>query len=336
MWGRYLTRQEWAGTGVHIALLVIAVVSAVMFRRLAGETLEGKQRERFEWSKAFTGNKTRLAASLVVVIGGLFSMFSYGVFHGLKEDTWVRWARAGVGFNPFADLQREELESFSFRKAVLKNANFDRANLTDADLSGAHLQHATLESADLQGAVLQDTDLRWAEMGEADLQDAILWGAKLQAANLYRANLRDADLSGAHLQHATLELADLQGAYLQDTDLRWAEMGGADLQDAILWEAKLQFANLVATKFTGAELDGAELECADLRQTVGLTASQIQDAADWEKAFYDEERLKELGLGDDHNEKQEKECEDRDEEDLTSHEAKSSAAGINEKAQRSR
>ena len=259
VWGRYLTRQEWAGTGVHIALLVMAVVNAVMFRRLAGETLEGKERERFEWSKAFTGNRTRLAVSLVVVIGGLFWMLSYGVFHGVKEEAWVRWARERVGFNPFADFQGEEnLEPFDFRGAVLNYANFYKAPLTDADLTGAHLQHATLEHADLQGAVLKETDLRWAKMGG----------------------------------------------------------GGSDLQDAILWEAKLQFANLVFTNLTGAELEGAILKCADLRDAVGLTASQIQDAADWEKAFYDQELLKELGLGDDHNGRLEKECEDPDEEDL--------------------
>ena len=257
VWGRYLTRQEWAGTGVHIALLVMAVVNAVMFRRLAGETLEGKERERFEWSKAFTGNRTRLAVSLVVVIGGLFWMLSYGVFHGVKEEAWVRWARERVGFNPFADFQGEEnLEPFDFRGAVLNYANFYKAPLTDADLTGAYLQHATLEHADLQGAVLKETDLRWAKMG------------------------------------------------------------GSDLQDAILWEAKLQFANLVFTNLTGAELEGAILKCADLRDAVGLTASQIQDAADWEKAFYDQELLKELGLGDDHNGRLEKECEDPDEEDL--------------------
>ena len=166
VWGRYLTRQEWAGTGVHIALLVMAVVNAVMFRRLAGETLEGKERERFEWSKAFTGNRTRLAVSLVVVIGGLFWMLSYGVFHGVKEEAWVRWARERVGFNPFADFQGEEnLEPFDFRGAVLNYANFYKAPLTDADLTGAYLQHATLEHADLQGAVLKETDLRWAKMG---------------------------------------------------------------------------------------------------------------------------------------------------------------------------
>ena len=193
----------------------------------------------------------------MVVIGGLFWMLSYGVFHGVKEEAWVRWARERVGFNPFADFQGEEnLEPFDFRGAVLNYANFYKAPLTDADLTGAYLQHATLEHADLQGAVLKETDLRWAKMG------------------------------------------------------------GSDLQDAILWEAKLQFANLVFTNLTGAELEGAILKCADLRDAVGLTASQIQDAADWEKAFYDQELLKELGLGDDHNGRLEKECEDPDEEDL--------------------
>ena len=47
VWGRYLTRQEWAGTGVHIALLVMAVVNAVMFRRLAGETLRRQGKRTF-------------------------------------------------------------------------------------------------------------------------------------------------------------------------------------------------------------------------------------------------------------------------------------------------
>jgi uncharacterized protein YjbI with pentapeptide repeats len=263
VWGRYLTRQEWAGTGVHIALLVMAVVSAVMFRRLAGETLEGKERERFEWSKAFTGNKTRVAASLVVVIGSLFWMLSYQVFHGVKEETWME----RVGFNPFADFQGEEnLERFDFHGAALNNANFNGAPLMDADLTGAHLRHATLELAELQGATLENTDLRWARMWDSDLRDAILSGANLQSA----------------------------------------ELNGANLTSAYLSEARL----------AGAELAGAILTCADLQGAVGLTAPQVKVAQDWEKAFYGDELCEELGLGDDHNGRLEKECEDPDEEDL--------------------
>ena len=53
VWVRYLTRQDWPLTRAHIALLVLTTVGAIMFRRLAGETLEGTERQPFDWSRTF-------------------------------------------------------------------------------------------------------------------------------------------------------------------------------------------------------------------------------------------------------------------------------------------
>lgn len=262
VWGRYLTRQDWAGTGTHIALLVTAAVSAVMFRRLAGETLAGKRRKRFDWSEALTGKKTRSAASLGAVIGGLSLMLSFGVLYGVKPGPtvpslgeyrkWVPWALERVGFSPFADFQGADFE-----------------------------EEENLKKIKLQGAVLNN-------------------------ANFYEAVLNNTDLTGAYLQHATLDQAELVGAVLNETDLRWALMRASNLEGADLWKAKLQFAKLdKATK-----LKDAVLGCADLRGTEGLSASQIQEADDWNKAFYDKELVKELKLDDNHSKNLEKECED--------------------------
>ena len=87
VWVRYLTRQDWALTRAHIALLVLTTVGGIMFRRLAGETLEGTERQPFDWSRALTGRKTRLAAYLATVLGGVFWTLSYGAIEGVNSES---------------------------------------------------------------------------------------------------------------------------------------------------------------------------------------------------------------------------------------------------------
>ena len=222
VWGRYLVRNEWAGTAVHISLLVIGAVSAIMFHGLAGETLEGKQRKPFEWNKTLTRMKTRSVPILVVVIGGLFWILSYGAIHGLPA--WVPRTLQSARLSPVADFERQELAG---------------ANLEDKSLPYLQAQFADLQEANLRGADLQEADLR-----SANLERSVLSNANLTGANLEEAKLQSADLTGACLQDAILEYANLQQAILERADLRRAEMGNSDLRDAFLLGTKLQFAKL--------------------------------------------------------------------------------------------
>ncbi len=72
-----------------------------------------------------------------------------------------------------------------------------------------------------------------------------------------------ADLRGAHLYAATLREADLYGAELYGANLNWVALSGADLRGA----------NLNSTSLNGADLRGA-----DLRDAIGLTQAQLDEA----------------------------------------------------------
>ena len=88
-------------------------------------------------------------------------------------------------------------------------------------------------------------------------------------------------------------------------------------QPSLLRSANLDSSDLEGSRLGGAILENAILECADLRGAVGLTESQVKDANDWGKAFYDNGLREELKLDDDHNASLEGECEDLDSGDVT-------------------
>jgi Pentapeptide repeats (8 copies) len=106
---------------------------------------------------------------------------------------------------------------------------------------------------------------------------------------------------------ANLEHADLSNADLEAADLRRAR-----LQNAFLVKANLAKARLANSNLEGAQLNAANLRGADFLRSpwptpvnvriTRLTSPQIKKAIDWDLAFYAREHLKELGLGEDHNE----------------------------------
>ncbi len=124
---------------------------------------------------------------------------------------------------------------------------------------------------------------KWVDSEAKEGERADLRGANLQRADLWKANLQGADLRGANLQEAFLRETNPQKANLRGANLQWADLWKANLQRADLWKANLQRANL--------------------RGAVGLTASQIKNAKNWELAFYSHDFLGKLGLPPDHNER---------------------------------
>ena len=70
-------------------------------------------------------------------------------------------------------------------------------------------------------------------------------------------------------------------------------LGGANLSGTDLSGAQLYLTNLRRANLIGADLRGAK----------NLSASQVKEALNWQKAFYSDGLLMELGLPADHNEK---------------------------------
>jgi uncharacterized protein YjbI with pentapeptide repeats len=295
-WLRYLPRQDWFGTALHIALLVLAIWAGVLFYRLAVGTLRGDEGERLLWKKPFRKMMTYKRGVLAVRLGLILFLLSLGTIHGVRVRTafidskfvlndareWVPYVFERFGFSPFADFPEEDVstkpsdwsgkeEQISqvkgapLRGRSLRYAQAHRAFLVNADLRGADLSGAILDSAKLYGANLNDAILRGAKLYQADLREAFLIRADLKGASLIGSSLQNAVLERAHMNEADLRGAFLDGAFLGWANLQNANLGGADLRYAVLQEANLQMANL----------EKAYLERAYLKDTLHLTVEQL-------------------------------------------------------------
>ncbi|MEZ2238706.1 pentapeptide repeat-containing protein [Microcoleus sp.] len=188
------------------------------------------------------------------------------------------------------------LKNFYLPKADLSEANLEKANLSQADLTEANLSRANLQSAYLwktfiPRANLLGADLSQANLSEADLTEANLSGANLKGANFVknympRSNLLKANLSEANLSEANIDGADLSGADLKGAQLVKTFMPGVQLKDADLSQANLSEAYMDRADLSGANLQGAK----------NLNPDQVKRAKNWEKAKYDEDFSKKLGL----------------------------------------
>ena len=104
------------------------------------------------------------------------------------------------------------------------------------------------------------------------------------------------------------EIALVNGARLMGEDLTCASARGAflvkaDLRNTVLRRADLSKANLFGANFLNAELAMVNFQEADLRETIGLTWSQLSHTRNMTLAFYSPVLLTELKLPPDHNEK---------------------------------
>ena len=158
--------------------------------------------------------------------------------------------------------------------------NMKEARLEGANLTASVLKRADLSNARLQGAILDQVNLQKARLRHANLEDAALMNASLEgtdlfSANLNRANLFDASLEGAKLRSAQLVSADLPDAKLQGADLSGANLRRANLVRSSFEGAELQNADLQGAAFEGANLRGADLSGAKLKDSLGLTVSQL-------------------------------------------------------------
>lgn len=271
-WLRYLSRQDAAGTALHVAILAVAITASLVFRAAAYAEMERRASQpRTRWALA-----TGLAAACVMA-----------GFSGLALTT-PHFSIYGLSF--FPDLSGARLSGENLRGVDMTHARVNGAVLDGADLRDARLTGVPMQRANLKGAKLEEATLDKAHLDNADLRDASLQGASLQGAVLKgvrlspETNINGARLEGADLRNVTLLEVPLAGGHIDsktqfDRDgLRGAKASGAifhvmvfdglDIRNADFRNATLEgaiFRNVRAgskTRFDNAVMRKATFECA--------------------------------------------------------------------------
>jgi len=189
------------------------------------------------------------------------------------------------------NLENYYLPGIDLSTANLSKANLSESNLLKANLSGANLQGANLVKTFIQGADFSKANLSKANLSESNLLKANLSGANLQGASLVKTFIQGADFSKADLSKA-----DLLESNLQEAKLSGANFQGASLVKTHMLQAHLQETNLSQADLSEANMDGADLSGANFQGAKNLNPDQVKRAKNWEKAKYDEEFSKKLGL----------------------------------------
>ncbi len=259
-WMRYLPSREWVGTGFQVGFIVASILLAVIFYRSAGKTLKAETPDQSE-RQLLRNRHDLLLIIVMVIIGFIFWLLSYGAINGVRADRDLDLADVSMvvpllfktlGYGVFADLREIDLST--------KPSDFWR--IKD--------EQARIDS--VKGAFLKKRDLRYADMFRAFLVKAILRNADLESARLRKVNMQDADVRGANLKNT-----DLRGANLKEADLREANLMGADMVGAQLQKANLGLARMTGADLNEVNLQGADLRCADLAGAKNLSAETLEE-----------------------------------------------------------
>jgi len=305
-WVRYLARQDFRGTLLHVFVITASVASATCLPFVVSRVLRPGD-IRLPKSKNILRLILRtMRASLAT--GCILFLFSIGVNRGLPYDRSTgaadspadmrRWASLvfqSVGYRPYADLTEATLSAPPPRGAAWTDETVDKivgarlnqtnmrfaraykAFLINAKLWRANLEGAYLSEADLRGANLREVLLRSAVLDRAQIGHAVLVSANATGANFAAADLRDADLSYGTFESAVLSNAKATRASLYAVDLRYAQLlrtdlSRTDMRDTKLEHAVLSFANLEQADLSSAKLSEANLTGAQLKGTILLDA----------------------------------------------------------------
>ena len=305
-WVRYLARQDFRGTLLHVFLITASVASATCLPFVVSRVLRPGDL-RLPKSK----NVLRLVLGTLrsaLAVGCILFLFSIGVNRGLPYDRsggsdgspgdvrrWASLVFQSIGYRPYSDLTEatlssppprgaawtdETVERISGARLNLMNLRFARAYkafLINAKLWRANLEGAYLSEADLRGANLREALLRCAVLDRAQIGHAVLVSADATDANFSAADLRDADLSYGTFERAVLSNAKATRASLYAVNLRNAQLlrtdlSRTDMRDAKLERAVLSFANLEQADLSSAKLSEANLTGAQLKGTILLDA----------------------------------------------------------------
>ena len=305
-WLRYLPRQDFRGTLLHVFLMTLSVATATCLPFVVSRVLRPG-----DIRLPKTKNILRLilgTTRAALATGCILFLFSLGVNRGLPFDRatapdespgdvrrWAAMVFQSVGYRPYADLTEATLSTPPPRGTVwtdetvegivgarlnqmnLRFARGYKAFLINAKLWRANLEGSYLSEADLRGANLREALLRSAVLDRAQLTHTILVSAKATGANLTASDLRFADLSYGTFENAVISNARVSGASLYAVNLRNAQLlrtdlSRTDMRDTRLERAVLSFANLEQTDLSSAKLAEANLTGARLKGTILLDA----------------------------------------------------------------
>jgi uncharacterized protein YjbI with pentapeptide repeats len=289
-WGRYLMRHDWAGTNLHIFILMLSVIAGLLFYRIMCETFRpGTGPEAMERGNVVIFGIVVIAAILTLILAvrgtesgwwapkamltlGLIAM-SFGMF---GAATWIARRIRRLGALPGATLAGALLFAMSVGGIEGHKSGFTSSSspfytlglstvTADAFASLGFTTNAVMAGEDVSTKPSNWTGLSTNAAKElAQVKGARLAFAHLRFADAERAFLANADLHFADLRDANLRFADLRQANLSGADLRNADLSFARLQGADLSQARLEYAELNGTNFTAANLSDANLTRADL------------------------------------------------------------------------
>ena len=317
-WLRYLPRQDFRGTLLHVFVITLSVITATCVPFVVSRVLRPGD-IRIPKSK----NVIRMilgTTRAALACGCILFLFSLGVNRGLPFDRGTsagestadvkRWASMvfqSVGYRPYADLTEAtlsappppgtewtdetvgEIKGARLNQMNLRFARGYRAFLVNAKLWRANLEGVYLSEADLRGANLREALLRSAILDRARVTHAVLVSANATGANFAAADMRFVDLSYGTFENAVLSNAKISGASLYAVNLRNAQLlrtdlSRTDMRDTKLEHAVLSFANLERTDLSSAKLEEANLTGAILKGTILLDADLKK--ADLRGAFF--------------------------------------------------
>jgi uncharacterized protein YjbI with pentapeptide repeats len=305
-WIRYLPRQDFRGTLLHVLVITLSVATATCVPFVVSRVLRPGD-IRLPKSKNIIRmilGTTRAA----LATGCILFLFSLGVNRGLPFDhgttagespadvrRWASMVFQSVGYRPYAEMTEaslstpppqgeawteETVEGIAGARLNQMNLRFARgyrAFLVNAKLWRANLEGAYLSEADLRGANLREALLRSAILDRAQVAHAVLVSANATGANFSAADMRFVDLSYGTFENAVLSNARISGASLYAVNLRNAQLlrtdlSRTDMRDTRLEHAVLSFANLEQTDLSSARLGEANLTGAILKGTILLDA----------------------------------------------------------------
>ena len=305
-WLRYLTRQDFRGTLLHVFLMTVSVATATCVPFVVSRVLRPGD-IRLPKSKNILRmilGTTRAA----LATGCILFVISLGVNRGLPSDhnaaaeespsdprRWAAMVFQSVGYRPYADLTEaalstppppgeiwtdetvQQISGAHLNQMNLRFARGYRAFLVNARLWRANLEGAYLSEADLRGSNLREALLRSAILDRAQLGHVVLVSSNATGANFAAADLRFSDLSYGTFENAVLSNAKVSGASLYAVNLRNAQLlrtdlSRTDMRDTKLEHAVLSFANLEQTDLSSAKLGEANLTGAILKGAILLDA----------------------------------------------------------------
>src|SRR5215467_2470091 len=215
-WLRYLTRQDFRGTLLHVFLVTLAVATATSVPFIVSRVLRPGDIRVPKSKNVLRMILGTLRAALAV--GCMLLVISVGVNRGLPSDKtgnaaasaadprrWAATVFQSVGYRPYADLTEASLSTTLPRGAAwtdenvakISGARLNEENLRYARAYRSFLVNAKLWRANLEGIYLSEADLRGANLRESLLRSGIFDRALLSHAVLVSANATGANFASS-------------------------------------------------------------------------------------------------------------------------------------------